>query len=111
MASSHSIASAILLFLLALTIPSTSAEDVWTSLPAKPEVLFPNHKSLVSAAYAAIEYLHAQMDDDHSGSVDLDESRGFIQEELSQVGFGSLAFCAKYFFSNTCCLLAIERKA
>jgi len=47
-------------------------------------VNFSTHESLLEAAFDAIKYLHAQMDDDHSGSVDLAESSGFIKEELSQ---------------------------
>ena len=50
-----------------------------------PEVEFPTHEALLEAAFDAIKYLHSQMDDDHSGSVDLTESGGFIKEELSQV--------------------------
>ena len=50
-----------------------------------PEVEFSTREALVEAAFAAIKYLHEQMDDDHSGSVDLVESGGFIKEELSQV--------------------------
>lgn len=59
--------------------PSLSADS-----SSPPDALFPNEKALVSAAYAAIEHIHAQMDDDNSGGVDLAESRDFIQEELSQ---------------------------
>ena len=69
-------------FALSPLTPSTSADSPSPS----PEALFPNEKALKSAAFAAIEHIHAQMDDDHSGGVDLDESREFIKEELSQVG-------------------------
>ena len=60
---------------------------VFASSYPPPEVEFPSHEALLEAAFDAIKFLHAQMDDDHSGSVDLAESRDFIQEELSQVIF------------------------
>ena len=74
-------ASVFLAFLAMCPLPPSLSAD--SSSP--PDALFPNEKALVSAAYAAIEHIHAQMDDDNSGGVDLAESRDFIQEELSQV--------------------------
>ena len=71
----------ITVFLVASCLPSII---IASSYPP-PEVTFSNHESLLEAAFDAIKYLHAQMDDDHSGSVDLAESSDFIKEELSQV--------------------------
>ena len=64
-----------------LTLVSAST----TTAYPPPEVDFPTQEALLKAAFEAIKHLHAQMDDDQSGSVDLTESRGFIMEELSQV--------------------------
>ena len=67
--------------------PAVAAADTASPPPPlpPPEVEFSTREALVEAAFAAMKYLHEQMDDDHSGSVDLVESGGFIKEELSQV--------------------------
>ena len=68
------------LFLVALCLPSIVIASLYP--PAK--VNFPTQESLLEAAFDAIKYLHAQIDD-HSGSVDLPENNGLMKEELSDV--------------------------
>jgi len=61
-----------------------------------PRVVEKFHSAMINAdlgslsvqeekAYLAIRYLHHQMDDDHSGNIDLSESDEFIREELNNI--------------------------
>ena len=88
-----------LIFLVASCLPSII---IASSYPP-PEVNFSTHESLLEAAFDAIKYLHAQMDDDHSGSVDLAESSGFIKEELSQVSGSDAILTVLDSLSNISC--------
>ena len=88
------------LLVLCCPRPSLETDNLYRKIDLKPNAPYSVHKherlsvpqkfvnELEEKAYFALKYLHHQMDDDHSGNVDLQESDEFIREELNNAHGG-----------------------